>query len=101
MTQVAPKGGYEPEADRLRRNLRSVIDKISAHMSLNQRSYMVVHMRTQGPSCAYNTIAKRMDAEKYDQWMQFLSDTWPDADGLEWPTDVPRPPRSDRAKEVA
>lgn len=85
--------GYQPEAVRLRRNLREVIDTIAAHRGQTQVAFMVAALGTQGPRCAYDPLTARMNADSYDRWVEQISDLWPDDEGLAWPAGVTRPPR--------
>jgi len=94
MPQSTHAAEYVPEAERLRCNLRTVIDKIAAHYGLNQRSYLVMRLGTNGPQCAYNPLAVRYNADSHDHWMSLISDDWPDDAGLEWPAGIPRPPKN-------
>lgn len=90
---------YKPELERLRSNLKAVVETFARHRRITTGS-------------ALNRIAKAshatgiwadsdIKAGSYDKWMRAFSDAWPDDDGLEWPQNVPRPPKSEPLKAAS
>lgn len=83
---------YVPALERLKGEMRKVVQVFAAHVGQKESSLLMTILKSQQPRLILIDPEADIKAGKYDQWMQALSNAWPD--DLEWPADVPRPPKT-------